>query len=128
MKRNLSWILVLFSVVLIGYSLKAYAEDAKPLKGSEFIKSYEGKNIKELIAFLGKPNEQKEKKDKRNLTGPKTMIYIWDWNDINKLPVKIVHVPKEGTTPFYVDNIRAKTEGDEITNIYLKAQNKFAVP
>ena len=53
MRRNMACILMMVSLALIGYSLKAYAEDTKPISGSEFIKSYEGKNIKGLIEFLG---------------------------------------------------------------------------
>jgi hypothetical protein len=34
MKRNMACILMLFSIVLINYSLKAYAEDTKPIYGS----------------------------------------------------------------------------------------------
>ncbi|MGA7104380.1 MAG: hypothetical protein WBX49_03465 [Candidatus Deferrimicrobiaceae bacterium] len=128
MRRNLAYILMLFSVVLIAYSLKAYAEDTKPIKGSEFIKSYEDKNIKDLIEFLGKPNDVIEKRDQKPRPGSEVMLYIWAWNDINKLPVKIIHDLKEGTTPYYVDYIKAKTEGEDITKIYLGAKNKFVIP
>lgn len=128
MKRNIACILMLFSVVLISYSLKAYAEDAKPIKGSEFIKSYEGKNIEKLIESLGKPNEVIEKHAKESRPGSKELVYVWEWNDINKLPVKIINDLKEGTTPYYVDYIKAKTEGGEISFINLKNRNKFAIP
>ncbi|MDH3383871.1 MAG: hypothetical protein OEM42_07415 [Deltaproteobacteria bacterium] len=128
MRRNMACILMMVSLALIGYSLKAYAEDTKPISGSEFIKSYEGKNIKGLIEFLGKPNDSKEKLDQKAKPGFEVMLYVWEWYDINKLPVKIIHDLKEGTTPYYVDYIKAKTEGGEITNIYLKARNKFAIP
>ncbi|MDH3384282.1 MAG: hypothetical protein OEM42_09505 [Deltaproteobacteria bacterium] len=128
MKRNMACILMVVSITLISYSLKAYAEDSKPIKGSEFIKSYEGKNIKELIEFLGKPNEVKEQPAKHAKPGFEKKVYIWDWNDINKLPVKIIHDLKEGTTPYYVDFIKAITEGGEITQINLKHQNNFLIP
>jgi len=128
MKRNLACILMLFSIVLINYSLKAYAEDAKPIKGSEFTKSYEGKNIKELIEFLGKPNEVNKKHAKEARPGSEELVYIWEWNDINKLPVKIIHDLKEETTPYYADYIKAKTVGDEITQINLKHRNKYVIP
>jgi len=128
MKRNMACIVMLFSVVLISYSIKAYAEEPKPVKGSEFIKSYEGKNIKELIALLGKPNEVKEKRDKYAKPGFEVMVHIWSWDDINKLPVKIISDSKEGTTPHFVDFIKVFTEGGEITVMKLAAKNKFLIP
>ena len=128
MKRNIAYILILFSIVLISYSLKAYAEDTKPINGAEFIKSYEGKNIKELVALLGKPNEVKEKKDKYAKPGSEVMVHIWNWDDINKLPVKIISDSKEGTTPYYIDFIKVFTEGGEITVMKLAPKNKFLIP
>jgi len=128
MKRTMAWILMVISITLISYSLKAYAEDTKPIKGSEFIKSYEGKNIKELIEFLGKPNEVIEKHAKESRPGFKELVYVWEWNDINKLPVKIIHDLKEGTTSYYADYIKATTEGDEIRKIFLKHRNKYVIP
>jgi hypothetical protein len=128
MKKNMACILMLLSVVLICYSLNAYSEEAKTLKGSEFIKSYEGKNIKELIGFLGKSNEIIEKHAKESRPGSKELVYVWEWNDINKLPVKIIHDLKEGTTAYYADYIKAFTVGDEITKINMKHRNNYVVP
>ena len=128
MKRTMACILMLGFIVLLSYSLNAYAEETKPISGSELSKSYVGKNIKELIDLLGKPNEVKEKREKYARPGSEVIIYIWDWNEIDKLPVKIIHDLQEGTTPYYVDFIKAKAEGGEITVLNLKAQNKFAVP
>lgn len=128
MKRNISGILMLVSIVLIGWLVTANAEDAKPIKGSEFIKSYEGKNIKDLVQLLGKPHEESEKHAKESRPGFKEMVYVWSWNDINKLPVKMMHDLKEGTTPYYVDYIKVKTEGDVITEIILKHRNKLLIP
>ena len=127
MKRNMACILMLFSIVLINYSLKAYAEDTKPIYGSQFIKSYEGKDIKELIEFLGKPYGDKEK-IYQSKPGFKVIIYIWKWFEIDQLPVKIIHDRKEGTTQYYVDYIKVRTEGGEITAIKLKHRNKFLIP
>jgi hypothetical protein len=76
MKRNLAYILMLLSIVLINYSLKAYAEDTKPIIGSEFSKSYKGANIKDLIKLLGKPNDVKERRDLNKYARPGHEITI----------------------------------------------------
>lgn len=128
MKRSIAYILMVVSIAAIHYSLKTYADDQKPIKGSEFIKSYVGKDIKDLIGVLGKPNEAKQILMKEARPGSEEMIYTWEWNEIDKLPVKLIHDLKEGTNPYYVDFIRSKTVGGEITAIYLKHRNKFVIP
>ena len=130
MKKTLAYILMLFSIVLINYSLKAYAEDTKPIIGSEFSKSYKGANIKDLIKLLGKPNDVKERRDLNKYARPghEITIYTWNWNDIDKLPVKIISDRKEGTPPYYIDHIRVKTEGEEITGINLESNHHFLIP
>ena len=127
MKKNLAYILMLFSIVLINYSLKAYAEDTKPITGPEFSQSYKGTNIKELTKLLGKPNDVKERRDLNKYARPghEITIYTWNWNDIDKLPVKII---KEGTPPYYIDFIRVKTEGEEISGITLESNHHFPIP
>ncbi|HZD55031.1 MAG TPA: hypothetical protein VE080_02130 [Candidatus Aquicultoraceae bacterium] len=128
MKRKAAWVLTMISFLVMGSSLPSSAEEAKPLTASEFAQSHGGKNIQELLEVLGKPKEVKEKRDKYAKPGFEPRIYIWHWDDVSKLPVKIVEDHKEGSTPYYVDTIKVRTEGGDIARIHLESKNHFTVP
>lgn len=128
MKKKMVCVLLVASFAFLQISIRAHSEETKTLSGEELVQSYAGKTIDEMITLLGNPTEVKEKQGKETRRESPVEIYIWKWSEIDKIPTRIVHDLKKGTTPYYVDFVKVKTEEGKITEIHLKANNRFVVP
>lgn len=72
----------------------------------DFIADYKNRKLSELISSLGEPTEAK-----KSMSG---MTYIWDYDDVNKIPIKIINSRQNNRDrEHYCDTIKAIARGRE---------------
>lgn len=114
MKKTAASIIILVSIMLMHYAIMSCAEDKQNvIYSQDFFESYKGKAIDDLINLFGK--EDYTRKSQRG------MVYIWDFNDLDKMPIKIkyLNVPRlkyrgmETESLYYADIISVTVWGKE---------------